>query len=95
MAYAFVYIMASKKNGTLYVGVSTDLIKRVHEHKNDTIEGFTKKYKVHTLVYYEPHDDIYAAIQREKQIKKWKRDWKIELIERENSDWRDLYRDII
>jgi putative endonuclease len=87
MAYAFVYIMASNKKGTLYVGVTTDLIKRVHEHKNGSIEGFTKKYKVHTLVYYEPHDDIYAAFQREKQIKKW--------IEKENPEWGDLYGNII
>ena len=91
MAYAYVYILASQRNGTLYTGVTSDLIKRVDEHKNDVREGFTKKYQVHSLVYYESHDDIDSARIREKQIKAWKRQWKINLIEEENPEWRDLY----
>jgi putative endonuclease len=90
-----VYILASRRNGTLYVGVATDLAKRVYEHKNDLIRGFTKKYGVHTLVYCETTTDVSSAILREKQIKKWKRQWKIELIERENPEWRDLYSDLL
>ncbi len=82
--------MASKKNGTLYTGVTSDLIKRVYEHKSNMIEGFTKMYKVHTLVYYETTNDISAAIEREKQIKKWKRQWKMELIEKVNPQWNDI-----
>jgi len=77
----FVYIMASKKNGTLYIGVTSNVIKRVYEHKNDIIKGFTKKYRVHRLVYFEQTDDIYSAIEREKRLKKWNRQWKINLIE--------------
>ena len=88
-----VYILASKRNGTLYTGVTTNLAKRVWEHKKDIIEGFTKKYGVHLLVYYEFHDDIMSAITREKQIKKWNRAWKLELIERKNPDWRDLWQE--
>ena len=91
----YVYILASKRNGTLYIGVTNDLIRRVYEHKNDLIKGFTKKYKVHRLVYYEPYDDTHSAIQREKRIKKWMRKWKIELIETMNPDWRDLYEELI
>ena len=91
MAYAYVYILASKKNGTLYTGVTSDLIKRVNEHKNDARDGFTKRYQVHSLVYYESHDDINSARTREKQIKAWKRQWKINLIEKENPEWVDLY----
>ena len=87
----YVYIMASKKNGTLYIGVTNDLIKRVYAHKNDLVEGFTKKYGVHQLVYYEQTEDVKSAIQREKQLKKWNRGWKIELIEKMNPDWKDLY----
>ncbi|MGD9651156.1 MAG: GIY-YIG nuclease family protein [Candidatus Dadabacteria bacterium] len=90
----FVYIMASKKNGTLYVGVTSDLARRVFEHKHDLIEGFTKKYKVHMLVYYEHTNDINSAIEREKVIKRWKRQWKVNLIRRSNLDWRDLYSDL-
>ena len=89
-----VYIMASKKNGTLYIGVTSDLIKRVYEHKNNLAEGFTKQYSVHNLVYYEQTDDVYSAIEREKQLKRWHRDWKINLIEKDNPGWRDLYDDI-
>jgi len=89
-----VYILASARNGTLYVGVTSDLVKRVFEHRNDFVEGFTKKYKVHRLVYYEVFGDLTAAITREKQIKKWKRVWKIELIEAGNPYWNDLYPEI-
>jgi putative endonuclease len=87
--------MASKKNGTLYLGVTNNLARRVHEHKTDVNEGFTKKYQVHDLVYYEATPDIRAAIEREKQMKKWKRAWKIALIEEMNPEWKDLYEDII
>ena len=87
----FVYIMASKKLGVLYIGVTSDLKRRVYEHKNDLVDGFTKKYLVHRLVYFESTSDINAAIAREKQLKAWKRQWKIELIENENPDWNDLY----
>ena len=94
MRTAYVYLMASKRNGTLYVGVTTDLFRRVYEHKHDSVEGFTKRYQVHHLVWYEKCDDVRAAIAREKQIKKWKREWKVRLIEESNPDWRDLYSDI-
>jgi putative endonuclease len=90
-----VYILASKRNGTLYTGVTSDLVKRVHEHKNGLADGFTKKYKIHKLVYFEMHEDMNAAITREKQIKKWKRAWKLELIQRTNPEWKDLYEDIV
>lgn len=86
----YVYIMASKKNGTLYIGVTSDLVKRVYEHKNELIDGFTKKYNVHYLVHYEVTYDIGAALLREKQLKKWKREWKMNLIEKENPGWKDL-----
>ncbi len=87
----YVYITASKKNGTLYVGATSNLKKRIYEHKEDLVGGFTKKYKVDRLVYFEMTDDINSAIQREKQMKKWEREWKIKLIEKENSCWKDLY----
>jgi putative endonuclease len=90
-----VYILSSGRNGTLYVGVTSDLQKRIWEHKNDLIEGFTKRYSVHRLVYYELHDEMVSAITREKQIKKWKRDWKLNLIEGENPDWDDLWERIL
>jgi len=90
----FVYIMASQKNGTLYIGVSGTLKRRVYEHRNDLVEGFTKKYQVHRLVYFESTSDVNVAILREKQMKAWKRQWKIELIEKENPDWKDLYNDL-
>lgn len=90
-----VYLLASKRNGTLYVGVTSDLIKRIWEHKNNVVEGFTKRYRVHILVWYEPHVSMESAIGREKAIKAWKRDWKLELIERDNPDWRDLYEDLV
>lgn len=86
-----VYILASKRNGTLYIGVTSDLVKRIWEHKNQLVEGFTKKYHVHQLVYFEQHQDMLSAITREKQLKKWNRAWKIALIEEENPDWRDLW----
>ena len=85
------YILASKKNGVLYVGVTSDLLKRVHQHKNRAVAGFTSKYHIHRLVYFEQTADIKAAIQREKRLKKWNRDWKIELIEESNPEWEDLY----
>jgi len=91
----YVYILASKRNGTLYIGVTNDLVRRVSEHKNNIIKGFTEKYKVHNLVYYEIANDINAAITREKRLKKWKRQWKIELIEENNPEWNDLYFDLI
>lgn len=90
-----VYILASQRNGTLYIGVTSDLIKRIWEHKNDLVEGFTQKYKVHQLVYFEQHLDTLTAITREKQLKKWNRDWKPALIEKSNPDWRDLWGDIV
>ena len=89
-----VYILASKRNGTLYIGVTSNLVQRIWQHKSDLVEGFTKKYQVHTLVYYEQHADMQAAITREKQLKKWNRAWKIELIEKANPQWRDLWTDI-
>ncbi len=90
-----VYILAGKRNGTLYIGVSSDLPKRVWEHRNDWIEGFTKRYRVHRLTYYEIHVDMESAIAREKQIKKWNRAWKLELIEKQNPDWRGLWEGIL
>ncbi|OGE75719.1 MAG: hypothetical protein A3C85_04640 [Candidatus Doudnabacteria bacterium RIFCSPHIGHO2_02_FULL_48_21] len=91
----YVYILASKRNGTLYTGVTDNLIKRIWQHKNDLAEGFTKKYKVHMLVYYEDTPDVMSAITREKQLKAWKRQWKIDLIEKNNPGWRDLYSELI
>ena len=87
----FVYLMASQKNCTLYVGVTNDLVRRVFEHKNDLVEGFTRRYGVHILVWFESTSSIEAAIQREKQLKNWKRDWKVSLIEQFNPDWNELY----
>jgi putative endonuclease len=89
-----VYVLASKRNGTLYVGVTNDLARRTWEHKSDSIDGFTKRYGVHQLVYIELHETMPAAILREKQIKKWRRAWKLELIERDNPEWRDLYAEL-
>ncbi|MFH1700613.1 MAG: GIY-YIG nuclease family protein [Candidatus Zixiibacteriota bacterium] len=91
----YVYILASKPGGTLYIGMTSDLVKRVYEHKNNLIDGFTKKYKVHRLVYFEHTADVESAILREKQLKTWKRNWKIELIEKNNPNWHDLYEDLI
>ena len=86
-----VYILASKRNGTLYVGVTSNLLQRVWQHKNDMVEGFTKRYGVHTLVWYEIHETMESAIMREKAIKEWKRTWKLRMIERGNPEWQDLY----
>jgi putative endonuclease len=90
-----VYILANGRNGTLYIGVTGDLIKRVWEHKNNLVEGFTKKYSIHQLVYYEQHENMTSAITREKQLKKWNRAWKLELIEQRNPEWNDLWHDIV
>ena len=90
-----VYILASDRIGTLYTGVTSDLAKRIWEHKNDAMEGFTKKYDVHTLVWYEQHETMESAITREKSIKEWNREWKLRLIEESNPEWRDLYPDIV
>jgi putative endonuclease len=90
-----VYILTSKRNGTLYTGVTSDLVKRVWEHKNDMVEGFTKRYSVHRLVWYELHESMESAILREKRIKGWKRTWKLQLIEKDNPDWQDLYHSIV
>ena len=91
----YVYMLASQRNGTLYIGVSNDIVRRTWEHKHDLIDGFTKKYGVHTLVWYEWHQDINAAITREKRMKRWNRAWKIALIEKHNSGWNDLYERLI
>ncbi|MEJ2759093.1 MAG: GIY-YIG nuclease family protein [Anaerolineales bacterium] len=90
-----VYLMASQRNGTLYVGITNDLVRRMWEHKHDLVEGFTKKYQVHQLVWFEETTDVTAAIHREKQIKKWNRQWKINLIEKENPERADLYDQIV
>ncbi|MGH8128583.1 MAG: GIY-YIG nuclease family protein [Gammaproteobacteria bacterium] len=90
-----VYVLASKRNGTLYIGVTSNLVKRVWEHRNGLVEGFTRRYGIHSLVYYEMHTDMQAAITREKQIKKWERAWKVELIERGNIEWQDLWEGIV
>ena len=91
MKMFWVYILASKRNGTLYIGVTNDLIRRIAEHKSGAVEGFTKTYRVHILVYYEETPYHAAAIQREKQLKAWRRQWKLELIEKTNPEWKDLY----
>ena len=93
--FYFIYILASKRNGTLYIGVTSNLPKRVWEHKNNLVEGFTKKYNVHNLVYFEQTENAQSAFLREKQLKKWKREWKIELIEKDNPEWKDLYEKIL
>ncbi len=95
MNKAAVYILSSKPNGTLYIGVTSDLVKRVWQHKNDVIDGFTKEHSVHDLVYFELHEDMVSAITREKQMKAWQRQWKINLIEEANPQWRDLYSDLL
>jgi len=90
----YVYILANKRNGTLYIGVTNNLIRRVYQHKKDIVPGFSNKYGVHKLVYYEQVDDVRSAIEKEKQLKKWSRRWKLQLIESTNSYWRDLYDDL-
>ena len=91
----YIYIFASKRNGTLYIGITNDLTRRVFEHKTGLINGFAKKYSVNKLVYFESTNDVNAAILREKRLKKWKRQWKIELIEKSNPDWKDLSENFI
>jgi len=91
----YVYILASKRNGTLYIGVTSNLLQRVWQHKEKLVDGFTKKYGVTRLVYYEPHPGAESAIIREKQMKKWRRVWKLRLIESRNPEWRDLYDDLV
>jgi putative endonuclease len=91
----FVYILSNKKNGTLYIGVTSNLIKRIWEHKTKIVKGFTEKYNIDKLVYYEQTENVMSALEREKQLKKWNRTWKIKLIEKNNSKWRDLYFDLI
>jgi putative endonuclease len=90
----WMYIRASKLGGTLYVGVTNNLVRRVYEHKEDLVDGFTKRYGIKRLVCFEPHETIAAALQREKNIKHWSREWKIDLIVKTNPDWRDLYDEI-
>jgi len=90
-----VYILASKKNGTLYIGVTSDLVKRIWQHKNHVVSGFTENHGVNRLVYFEQYDDMENAIYREKQLKTWNRAWKIKLIEKKNPCWKDLYDEII
>ena len=95
MKQYFVYILASKRNGTLYIGVTSDLIRRVYEHRNKLIQGFTSKYHVGMLVHFEAFNDIESAICREKQLKKWERKWKLDLIEEGNPGWKDLYGNLL
>ncbi len=90
----FVYILSSRRNGTLYIGVTSDLLKRIYEHRHGLLEGFTKRYNIKNLVYFEPHDSAEDAIKREKNMKEWKRAWKIELIEKDNPEWLDLYESL-
>lgn len=90
----YVYLLASRKYGTLYLGVTSDLVRRIHEHRTDATVGFTSRYGVKRLVWFETYSDAISAISREKQLKKWRRDWKIRLIEEANPDWLDLYRGI-
>ena len=91
---SYVYLMASQPYGTLYIGVTSNLIQRVWQHREEFVDGFTKEYGIKRLVWFEQHTDIHAAITREKQIKKWRRDWKIDLIQKNNPLWRDLFIDI-
>ena len=90
-----VYIMCNAPRGTLYIGVTSDLVQRAYQHRESLVDGFTKKYGLKVLVWYELHDTMVGAVAREKSMKKWRRNWKIELIEKENSDWRDLWRDVV
>ena len=90
----WVYILASAKHGTLYIGITNDLVRRVYQRKNKIIKGFTSQYNVHLLVWYEGYDDPTSAIEREKELKKWRREWKINLIEQDNPNWNDLYDEI-
>lgn len=92
--YGYVYILTNKKNGTLYIGVTTSLVHRIYQHKHELVDGFTKQYDLKTLVYFEKYDSYAQAVKREKRLKEWQRKWKIDLIEKENPEWRDLYEDI-
>lgn len=95
MRYYYVYILANKRNGTLYIGVTNDLIRRVYEHRQELIPGFTKTYHIHNLVYYEQGTQISDVVMREKQLKTWNRKWKLALIEKVNPEWKDLWNEII
>ena len=90
-----VYILTNKQSGTLYIGVTSHLIQRIWQHKNDLVDGFTKRYGTHTLVYFEMHESMLSAIVREKQLKKWNRQWKVDLIIKENPEWKDLWPEIL
>lgn len=94
MKSPYVYMLANHRDGTLYVGVTSDLLQRVWEHRNDAMDGFTKRYAVHRLVWYEQHENMESALAREKAIKRWKREWKVKLIEAGNPVWRDLYEEL-
>ncbi|WP_373084172.1 GIY-YIG nuclease family protein [Zhongshania sp.] len=94
MKHPCVYILANKPHGTLYIGVTSNIVSRIYQHKGDLLAGFSRRYSVHRLVYIELHQDMYAAITREKQLKRWKRAWKIRLIEDKNPEWRDLYSEL-
>ena len=91
MKFSFVYIVTNKPRGVLYIGVTTDLVRRISEHRQSLIPGFSSKYNCTRLVWYEVHEDVRVAIQREKSLKRWYRDWKVSLIERDNPSWRDLF----
>jgi putative endonuclease len=91
----YVYLLASQKNGTLYAGVTSDLVRRVHDHRNGLVEGFSKRHQVHHLVWFDSTDSVEAAIQREKQVKNWKREWKVQMIQKANPDWLDLYESLL
>lgn len=91
----YVYILASKKNGTIYIGITNDIVRRVYEHKNKVNKGFTNKYNVNLLVYFENHSDVNQAIELEKQLKNWHRQWKVDLIEKDNPHWKDLFNSIL
>ena len=95
MAYAFVYIVTNRRYGTLYVGVTNDLLRRAHEHRQGAVSGFTNEHRLHRLVWYESHEWILAAIEREKRIKRWHRDWKVNLIQSSNPGWVDLYPSLL
>ncbi|MDP3532278.1 MAG: GIY-YIG nuclease family protein [Alphaproteobacteria bacterium] len=95
MKFYWVYIVASEKNSTLYIGMTNNLIRRIYEHKNNVIKGFTKKYNVHKLVYIEQYERPEEALYRESQLKAWRRTWKLELIDKTNPEWKDLYLDLI
>ena len=95
MQPSYIYILTNSRNGTLYIGVTSNLIRRIWQHKNDVIKGFSSKYQLHMLVYYEEHSNIVEAIKREKCLKHWRRLWKLKLIDEFNPEWKDLYNDII